>query len=73
MKLFRAWKRRLAAALLATTVFLPAAPFVPQAEAASNTDVFTALAGVLDTAGMYSSYLSAIKDAGNNAYYQEQI
>ena len=47
MKLFRAWKRRLAAALLATTVFLPAAPFVPQAEAASNTDVFTALAGVL--------------------------
>ena len=47
MKLFRAWKRRLAAALLATTVFLPAALFVPQAEAASNTDVFTALAGVL--------------------------
>ena len=72
MKLFRAWKRRLAAALLATTVFLPAAPFVPQAEAASNTDVFTALAGVLGTAGMYSSYLSAIMDAGNNAYYQEQ-
>ena len=72
MKLFRAWKRRLAAALLATTAFLPAAPFVPQAEAASNTDVFTALAGVLGTAGMYSSYLSAIMDAGNNAYYQEQ-
>ena len=72
MKLFRAWKRRLAAALLATTVFLPAAPFLPQAEAASNTDVFTALAGVLGTAGMYSSYLSAIMDAGNNAYYQEQ-
>ena len=72
MKLFRAGKRRLAAALLATTVFLPAAPFVPQAEAASNTDVFTALAGVLGTAGMYSSYLSAIMDAGNNAYYQEQ-
>ena len=72
MKLFRAWKRRLAAALLATTVFLPAAPFVPQAEAANNTDVFTALAGVLGTAGMYSSYLSAIMDAGNNAYYQEQ-
>ena len=72
MKLFRAWKRRLAAALLATTVFLPAVPFVPQAEAASNTDVFTALAGVLGTAGMYSSYLSAIMDAGNNAYYQEQ-
>ncbi len=72
MKLFRAWKRRLAAALLATTVFLPTAPFVPQAEAASNTDVFTALAGVLGTAGMYSSYLSAIMDAGNNAYYQEQ-
>ena len=72
MKLFRAWKRRLAAALLATMVFLPAAPFVPQAEAASNTDVFTALAGVLGTAGMYSSYLSAIMDAGNNAYYQEQ-
>ena len=72
MKLFRAWKRRLAATLLATTVFLPAAPFVPQAEAASNTDVFTALAGVLGTAGMYSSYLSAIMDAGNNAYYQEQ-
>ena len=72
MKLFRAWKRRLAAALLATTVFLPAAPFVPQADAASNTDVFTALAGVLGTAGMYSSYLFAIMDAGNNAYYQEQ-
>ena len=30
------------------------------------------LAGVLGTAGMYSSYLSAIMDAGNNAYYQEQ-
>ena len=76
MNLLRSWKRRLIAAGLATLTtcapVLPAAPLASQAEAASNTDVFTALAGVLGTAGMYSSYLAAILDAGNNAYYQEQ-
>ena len=76
MNLLRSWKRRLIAAGLATLTtcapVLPDAPLASQAEAASNTDVFTALAGVLGTAGMYSSYLAAILDAGNNAYYQEQ-
>ena len=71
------WKRRLVAAgLAALTLSAPVlptdAPFAARAEAADSADVFTALAGVLGTAGMYSSYLSAILDAGNNAYYQEQ-
>ena len=78
MKLLRAWRRVTAAGLAAITLAAPVvpaelpAPFSAQAEAASNADVFTALAGVLGTAGMYSAYLSAMLDAGNNAYYQEQ-
>ena len=73
MHILRSWKRRfIAAGLAAATVFTPAAPFAAQAEASGSADVFTALAGVLGTAGMYSSYLAAILDAGNNAYYQEQ-
>ena len=76
MTLLRSWKRRLAAAGLAAITLaapvLPAAPIAARAEAASSGDVFTALAGVLGTAGMYSAYLSAVLDAGNNAYYQEQ-
>lgn len=74
----KGWKRRIAAAM-AALVFgapvlspSPAAPFSARAEAADSADVFTALAGLLGTAGMYSGYLSAILDAGNNAYYQEQ-
>ena len=72
---WKGWKRRVAAGLAALALcapVLPSAPMAARAEAANSTDVFTALAGVLGTAGMYSSYLSAILDAGNNAYYQEQ-
>ncbi len=73
---WKVWKRRIAAALAALVfgapVLSPAAPFSARAEAADSADVFTALAGLLGTAGMYSGYLSAILDAGNNAYYQEQ-
>ena len=76
MNLLRFWKRRLVAAGLAAIALaapvLPAAPLAVRAEASSSADVFTALAGVLGTAGMYSGYLAAILDAGNNAYYQEQ-
>ena len=76
MTLLRSWKRRLAAAGLAAITMaapvLPAVPTAARAEAASSGDVFTALAGVLGTAGMYSAYLSAVLDTGNNAYYQEQ-
>ncbi len=76
MTLLRSWKRRFAAAGLAAITMaapvLPAVPTAARAEAASSGDVFTALAGVLGTAGMYSAYLSAVLDTGNNAYYQEQ-
>ena len=74
---WKGWKRRIAATGLAALtlgapVLSPVLPFSVRAEAANGTDVFTALAGLLGTAGMYSGYLSAILDAGNNAYYQEQ-
>ncbi len=76
MKLLRSWKRRLLAAGLSALAIcapvVPVAPLPARAEAASSADVFAALAGVLGTAGMYSGYLAAILDAGNNAYYQEQ-
>ncbi|MBP5200157.1 MAG: M48 family metalloprotease [Schwartzia sp.] len=76
MKILRSWKRRLVAAGLAALTtcapVLPAAPFAARAEASGSADVIAALAGVLGTAGMYGSYLAAILDAGNNAYYQEQ-
>ena len=77
----RKWLRRLAAAAAgwALVVAVPkAAVETPRpglarvAEAADSGDVFAALAGILGTAGMYNGYLSAILDAGNNAYYQEQ-
>ena len=75
---FSGWKRRIAAAGMAAIVLgapvlspSPIAPFAARAEAA-EADIFTALAGLLGTAGMYSGYLSAILDAGNNAYYQER-
>ncbi len=78
MKLRKKWLRPLSAAI-AGWMIAGAVPqgtggprFARVAEAADSGDIFTALAGLLGTAGMYNGYLSAILDAGNNAYYQEQ-
>ncbi len=69
--LFNKLKKKIASIALATTVtFSPLA--APVAHAASSADAFTALAGVLGSFGMYSSYLAAILDAGDNSIYQHQ-
>ncbi len=65
---FQKWRRWAAGALAGLLLLCPAGP----ARAADSGDVITALAGLLGTAGMYSEYLSAVLDAGNNALYQEQ-
>lgn len=61
-------RRWVAAGVAALCVWLPGAPRA----SADGGDIIAALAGVLGTAGMYSGYLSAVLNAGNNAYYQEQ-
>ncbi len=78
MNLRGSWRKLTAAGMAALVLAAPLCPaelpvpLAARAEAADSGDVIAALAGLLGTAGMYSSYLTAILDAGNNAYYQEQ-
>lgn len=67
----RGIRHRLTAVLTAGLLTVSAAVF-PGRAAADGGDVLTALVGLFGAAGMYSGYLSAMLDAGNNALYQEQ-